>query len=151
MTLVLVVEDEESFSDPLSYLLRKEGFEVVVCPTGPDALDTFDRHGADLVLLDLMLAGPPGTEVCRSLREQSNVAVIILTAKDTEVDKAVGLELGADDYVTKPFSWRELLARIRAVLGRQAETGKSPTAPPEAPRCARTGTGTWSLVAGKQI
>ena len=135
MTLVLVVEDEESFSDPLSYLLRKEGFEVVVCPTGPDALDTFDRHGADLVLLDLMLAGPPGTEVCRSLREQSNVAVIILTAKDTEVDKAVGLELGADDYVTKPFSWRELLARIRAVLGRQGETGKSPTAPVRRPAC----------------
>jgi two-component system response regulator RegX3 len=132
---VLVVEDEESFSDPLSYLLRKEGFEVVVCPTGPDALDTFDRHGADLVLLDLMLAGPPGTEVCRSLREQSNVAVIILTAKDTEVDKAVGLELGADDYVTKPFSWRELLARIRAVLGRQGETGKSPTAPVRRPAC----------------
>jgi two-component system response regulator RegX3 len=135
VTLVLVVEDEESFSDPLSYLLRKEGFEVVVCPTGPDALDTFDRHGADLVLLDLMLAGPPGTEVCRSLREQSNVAVIILTAKDTEVDKAVGLELGADDYVTKPFSWRELLARIRAVLGRQGETGKSPTAPVRRPAC----------------
>jgi DNA-binding response OmpR family regulator len=132
VTLVLVVEDEESFSDALSYLLRKEGFEVVVCPTGPGALDTFDRNGADLVLLDLMLAGPPGTEVCRSLRERSNVAVIMLTAKDTEVDKAVGLELGADDYVTKPFSWRELLARIRAVLRRQGETGELPTAPPGA-------------------
>jgi two-component system response regulator RegX3 len=141
--LVLVVEDEESFSDALSYLLRKEGFEVAVCPTGPDALDTFERNGADLVLLDLMLPGPPGTEVCQSLRERSNVPVIMLTAKDTEVDKAVGLELGADDYVTKPFSWRELLARIRAVLRRQGETGELPTATSGAARCARTSTGTW--------
>ena len=119
MTFVLVVEDEESISDALSYLLRKEGFEVAVCPTGPDALDTFDRRGADLVLLDLMLPGPAGTEVCRSLRQRSDVPVIMLTAKDTEVNRVVGLELGADDYVTKPFSWRELLTRIRAVLGRQ--------------------------------
>ena len=118
MTFVLVVEDEESISDALSYLLRKEGFEVAVCPTGPDALAAFDRHGADLVLLDLMLPGPPGTDVCQSLRQRSDVPVIMLTAKDTEVDQAVGLELGADDYVTKPFSWRELLTRIRAVLGR---------------------------------
>ena len=118
VTFVLVVEDEESISDALSYLLRKEGFEVAVCLTGPDALAAFDRHGADLVLLDLMLPGPPGTEVCQSLRQRSDVPVIMLTAKDTEVDKAVGLELGADDYVTKPFSWRELLTRIRAVLRR---------------------------------
>ena len=118
MTFVLVVEDEESISDALSYLLRKEGFEVAVCPTGPDALAAFDRHGADLVLLDLMLPGPPGTDVCQSLRQRSDVPVIMLTAKDTEVDKAIGLELGADDYVTKPFSWRELLTRIRAVLRR---------------------------------
>jgi two-component system, OmpR family, response regulator RegX3 len=116
MALVLVVEDEESFSDALSYMLRKEGFEVAVCATGPDALEAFDRNGADLVLLDLMLPGPPGTEVCRSLRERSDVPVIMLTAKDTEVDKAVGFELGADDYVTKPFSWHELAERIRAVL-----------------------------------
>jgi two-component system, OmpR family, response regulator RegX3 len=115
---VLVVEDEESFSDALSYLLRKEGFEVAVCPTGPDALDAFDRTGADLVLLDLMLSGPSGTEVCRSLRQRSDVPVIMLSAGDSEVDKAISLELGADDYVTKPFSWRELAERIRAVLER---------------------------------
>ncbi len=118
VTFVLVVEDEESISDALSYMLRKEGFEVAVCPTGPDALEAFDRKGADLVLLDLMLPGPAGTEVCQSLRERSNVPVIMLTAKDTAVDRAVGLGLGADDYVTKPFSWRELLPRIRAVLRR---------------------------------
>ena len=114
MTRVLVVEDEDSFSDAISYLLRKEGFEVAVCSTGPDALETFDRTGADLVLLDLMLPGLPGSEVCRSLREKSNVPVIMLTAKDSEIDKVVGLELGADDYVTKPFSSRELVARMRA-------------------------------------
>jgi two-component system response regulator RegX3 len=121
---VLVVEDEESFSDPLSYMLRNEGFEVAVAATGPEALDEFDRHGADLVLLDLMLPGLPGTEVCRQLRTRSTVPVIMLTAKDSEIDKVVGLELGADDYVTKPFSSRELVARIRAVLrrhGGQAE------------------------------
>ena len=118
MTFVLVVEDEESISDALAYMLRKEGFEVAVCPTGPEALAAFDRNGADLVLLDLMLPGPPGTEVCQSLRERSDVPVIMLTAKDTEVDRAVGLELGADDYVTKPFTWRELLTRIQAVLDR---------------------------------
>jgi len=124
VTRVLVVEDEESFSDPLSYMLRNEGFEVAVAPTGPEALDEFDRHGADLVLLDLMLPGLPGTEVCRQLRTRSTVPVIMLTAKDSEIDKVVGLELGADDYVTKPFSSRELVARIRAVLrrhGGQAE------------------------------
>ena len=121
MTRVLVVEDEDSFSDAISYLLRKEGFEVAVCSTGPDALDTFDRTGADLVLLDLMLPGLPGSEVCRSLREKSNVPVIMLTAKDSEIDKVVGLELGADDYVTKPFSSRELVARMRAVLRRRGE------------------------------
>lgn len=121
MTRVLVVEDEESFSDALSYMLRKEGFEVAVAATGPEALDAFDRNGADLVLLDLMLPGLPGTEVCRSLRQRSNVPVIMLTAKDSEIDKVVGLELGADDYVTKPFSSRELVARIRAVLRRQGD------------------------------
>ena len=121
MTRVLVVEDEESISDPLSYMLRREGFEVEVAENGPDALRQFDRGGADLVLLDLMLPGLSGTEVCRSLRQRSNVAIIILTARDSEVDKVVGLELGADDYVTKPFSHRELLARIRAVLRRGAE------------------------------
>ncbi|MFC7326437.1 winged helix-turn-helix domain-containing protein [Marinactinospora rubrisoli] len=121
MTRVLVVEDEESYSDALSYLLRKEGFEVAVAPTGTVALETFDRTGADLVLLDLMLPGLSGTEVCRTLRQKSNVPVIMLTAKDSEIDKVVGLELGADDYVTKPFSSRELVARIRAVLRRRGE------------------------------
>jgi two-component system response regulator RegX3 len=121
VTRVLVVEDEESFSDALSYMLRKEGFEVAIAATGPDAIETFERNGADLVLLDLMLPGLPGTEVCRELRARSNVPVIMLTAKDSEVDKVVGLELGADDYVTKPFSSRELVARIRAVLRRQGD------------------------------
>jgi two-component system, OmpR family, response regulator RegX3 len=125
VTRVLVVEDEESLSDALSYMLRKEGFEVGVAPTGPAALQEFDRTGADLVLLDLMLPGLPGTEVCRLLRQRSSpgagVPVIMLTAKDSEIDKVVGLELGADDYVTKPFSSRELVARIRAVLRRRSE------------------------------
>jgi two-component system response regulator RegX3 len=122
MTRVLVVEDEESFSDALSYMLRKEGFEPVVAGTGPEALAEFDRGGADVVLLDLMLPGLPGTEVCRALRSRSGVPIIMLTAKDAEVDKVVGLELGADDYVTKPYSARELVARIRAVLRRRVET-----------------------------
>jgi two-component system response regulator RegX3 len=121
MTRVLVVEDEESFSDALSYMLRREGYEVEVAETGPDALHLFDRTGADLVLLDLMLPGLSGTEVCRELRNRSRVPIIIVTARDTEVDKVVGLELGADDYVTKPFSSRELIARVRAVLRRGGE------------------------------
>ncbi|HEX6920870.1 MAG TPA: response regulator transcription factor [Actinomycetes bacterium] len=121
MTRILVVEDEESLSDPLAYMLRKEGFEVSLAGTGPEALEQFDRQGADLVLLDLMLPGLSGTEVCRALRARSSVPVIMLTAKDSEVDKVVGLELGADDYVTKPYSARELVARIRAVLRRRGE------------------------------
>ena len=121
MTRILVVEDEVSFSDPLSYLLRKEGYEVAVAETGPEALEAFDRSGADLVLLDLMLPGLSGTDVCRALRQRSNVPVIMLTAKDSEIDKVVGLEIGADDYVTKPYSSRELLARIKAVLRRLQE------------------------------
>ena len=118
MTKILVVEDEPSFSDALAYLLGREGFEVIVADSGPKAIEEFDRHGADLVLLDLMLPGLSGTEVCRQLRTRSSVPVIMLTAKDSEVDKVVGLELGADDYVTKPYSSRELVARIRAVLRR---------------------------------
>lgn len=121
MTRVLVVEDEESFSDALSFMLRREGYEVGVAADGAAALDEFDRHGADLVLLDLMLPGISGTEVCRTLRQRSAVPIIMVTAKDGEVDKVVGLELGADDYVTKPFSSRELVARIRAVLRRRGE------------------------------
>ena len=121
MTRILVVEDEESFRDALSYMLRREGFEVELAETGPAALELFERNGADLVLLDLMLPGLSGTEVFRSMRARSSVPVIMLTAKDSEVDKVVGLELGADDYVTKPYSARELVARIRAVLRRGAE------------------------------
>lgn len=121
MSRILIVEDEESFSDPLSYLLEKEGFEVAVAADGNDALGVFERDGADLILLDLMLPGMSGTEVCRQVRQRSNVPVIMLTAKDSEIDKVVGLELGADDYVTKPYSSRELVARVRAVLRRQGE------------------------------
>jgi two-component system response regulator RegX3 len=122
VTRLLVVEDEESFSEALSFMLTREGFEVDVAPTGPDALAKYDRNGADLVLLDLMLPGLSGTEVCRALRQRSNVPVIMLTARDSEIDKVVGLEIGADDYVTKPFSSRELVARIRAVLRRQVDS-----------------------------
>lgn len=126
MTRVLVVEDEESFSDALSYMLRREGFVAVVSATGPQALAEFDRAGADIVLLDLMLPGLPGTDVCRQLRARSAVPIIMLTAKDGEIDKVVGLELGADDYVTKPYSARELVARIRAVLRRRGEAEPAP-------------------------
>ena len=121
MTRILIVEDEPSLSEPLSFLLRREGYETEVAADGREALAAFDRDGADLVLLDLMLPGLPGTEVCRELRTRSSVPIIMLTAKDSEVDIVVGLELGADDYVTKPYSTRELLARIRAVLRRRVE------------------------------
>jgi two-component system response regulator RegX3 len=118
MTRVLIVEDEDSFSEAMSFMLRKEGFEVSVANNGALAIEEFDRTGADIVLLDLMLPGLSGTEVCREIRKRSNVPVIMVTAKDSEIDKVVGLELGADDYVTKPFSSRELIARIKAVLRR---------------------------------
>ena len=121
MTRVLVVEDEESFSDPLAYMLRREGYEVDIATTGTAGLEQFERSGADLVLLDLMLPGISGTELCRLLRQRSNVPIIRVTARDGEVDKVVGLELGADDYVTKPFSSRELVARIRAVMRRNLD------------------------------
>jgi len=124
MTRLLVIEDEESFSETLHYMLSREGFEVSLAATGPAGLDAFERNGADLVLLDLMLPGLPGTEVCRRLRSRSDVPVIMLTARDSEVDKVVGLELGADDYVTKPFSGRELVARIRAVLRRRTDSAE---------------------------
>ncbi|HEV6953594.1 MAG TPA: response regulator transcription factor [Promicromonospora sp.] len=119
MTRILVVEDEESYRDPLTYQLTREGFEVVEAADGNAALAAYDAEGADLVLLDLMLPGLSGTEVCRELRARGDVPVIMLTAKDAEIDKVVGLELGADDYVTKPYSFRELLARVRAVLRRR--------------------------------
>ncbi|BBX88598.1 DNA-binding response regulator [Mycobacterium vulneris] len=122
MTSVLIVEDEESLADPLAFLLRKEGFEATVVADGPSALAEFERSGADIVLLDLMLPGMSGTDVCKQLRARSSVPVIMVTARDSEIDKVVGLELGADDYVTKPYSARELIARIRAVLRRGADT-----------------------------
>jgi two-component system response regulator RegX3 len=121
VTRILLVEDEIALSDPLSFLLEREGYEVEVAADGPSAITAFDQRGADLVLLDLMLPGLPGTEVCRELRARSTVPIIMLTAKDSEIDIVVGLELGADDYVTKPYSTRELLARIRAVLRRRLE------------------------------
>jgi two-component system response regulator RegX3 len=127
VTRILVVEDEESFSDALSFMLRKEGFTVSIATTGPDALTQFEREPADLILLDLMLPGMSGTDVCRTIRTRSRVPIIMVTAKDSEIDKVLGLELGADDYVTKPFSSRELVARIRAVLRRNVEDfGDSP-------------------------
>ncbi|HEY7053499.1 MAG TPA: response regulator transcription factor [Mycobacterium sp.] len=122
MTSVLIVEDEESLADPLAFLLRKEGFEATVVADGPTALAEFERTGADIVLLDLMLPGMSGTDVCKQLRAKSSVPVIMVTARDSEIDKVVGLELGADDYVTKPYSARELIARIRAVLRRGTDT-----------------------------
>lgn len=119
MARILVVEDEESLSEPLAFLLRKEGFTVQVVDNGADAVPAFERDGADLVLLDVMLPGLSGMEVCKRIRSSSAVPIIMLTAKDGEIDKVLGLELGADDYVTKPYSSRELIARIRAVLRRQ--------------------------------
>lgn len=123
MTRILLVEDEPDLADPLAYLLRREGFDVEISEDGPGALEAFHERGADIILLDLMLPGMPGTEVCRQVRQSSTVPIIMLTAKDSEVDIVVGLELGADDYITKPYSSRELLARMRAVLRRvtQAE------------------------------
>jgi two-component system response regulator RegX3 len=121
VTRILVVEDEESFSDALSFMLKREGFEVTVAADGNVAVSEFDANGADLVLLDLMLPGLSGTEVCKNIRGKSNVPIIMVSAKDGEIDKVLGLELGADDYVTKPFSSRELLARVRAVLRRHGE------------------------------
>ncbi|MGW8590531.1 response regulator [Dietzia sp. NPDC055340] len=121
MTRVLIVEDEDSLADPLAFLLRKEGFDVTIAGDGPTALESFESEGADIVLLDLMLPGMSGTDVCKRLRVTSSVPVIMVTARDSEIDKVVGLELGADDYVTKPYSARELIARIRAVLRRGAD------------------------------
>ena len=122
MTKILVVEDEDSVLDPLELLLNKEGFTVVTAKTGKEALEKFDNAGADLILLDLMIPEVSGTEVCRQIRSKSQVPIIMLTAKDTEVDKVVGLELGADDYVVKPYSKAELVARIKAVLRRGASS-----------------------------
>ncbi|PPF88544.1 DNA-binding response regulator [Subtercola sp. Z020] len=121
MIQILLVEDEIALSEPLAYLLQREGYAVTTAADGPSAIAEFNRGGVDLVLLDLMIPGIPGTEVCREIRTRSQVPIIMLTAKDSEIDIVVGLELGADDYVTKPYSSRELLARIRAVMRRRTE------------------------------
>jgi len=121
MTRVLIIEDEAIYRETLEFLLEREGFDVVAAADGTDGLDAFERVGADLVLLDVMMPGLSGTEVCRRIRARSSVPIIMLTARDSEIDKVVGLELGADDYVTKPFSQRELVARMRAVLRRGAD------------------------------
>lgn len=118
MTRILLVEDEAALSEPLAFLLEKEGYDVTVAEDGNSALEKFSQNTPDLVLLDLMLPGIPGTEVCKTIRLTHQTPIIMLTAKDSEIDKVVGLELGADDYVTKPYSSRELLARVRAVLRR---------------------------------
>ncbi|RFA07245.1 DNA-binding response regulator [Subtercola boreus] len=122
MIQILLVEDEIALSEPLAYLLQREGYAVTVAADGPNAIAEFNRGGVELVLLDLMIPGIPGTEVCREIRTKSQVPIIMLTAKDSEIDIVVGLELGADDYVTKPYSSRELLARIRAVMRRRSES-----------------------------
>jgi len=126
MTRILIVEDEASFSEALAFLLTKEGFETAIAEDGRQAINMFNADGADLILLDLMIPEVSGVEVCRAIRTQSQVPIIMLTAKDAEIDKVVGLELGADDYVTKPYSSRELIARIKAVLRRgQGEDGSN--------------------------
>jgi two-component system response regulator RegX3 len=128
MTQVLIVEDEPDLAEPLAFLLRHEGFQTRVVEDGNEALRVFRAEGADIILLDLMLPGMPGTEVCRQIRAISKVPIVMLTAKDSEIDIVVGLELGADDYVTKPYSTRELLARMRAVL-RRAEVAEEELEP----------------------
>jgi two-component system response regulator RegX3 len=121
LTKILIIEDENSFSEAITFLLKKEGFEVEVANNGQDGINLFEKQSADLILLDLMLPGLSGTEVCRQIRNKSSVPIIMLTARDAEIDKVVGLELGADDYVTKPYSSRELIARINAVLRRASK------------------------------
>jgi two-component system response regulator RegX3 len=118
MTKILLVEDEQSLREPLMFLLESEGYEVIEAEDGAAAIAQFDKHGADLILLDLMLPKLSGKEVCKQIRLTSDVPVIMLTAKDTEIDKVIGFEIGADDYVTKPYSKSELLARMKAVLRR---------------------------------
>ncbi|AXE39652.1 response regulator transcription factor [Acidipropionibacterium virtanenii] len=127
MTRVLIIEDEESYREATAYMLRKEGFDVVEAADGRTGLAEYDSAGADIVLLDLMMPGMPGADVCRELRRRGGMGIIMVTARDSEIDKVVGLELGADDYVTKPFSHRELVARIRAVLRR----GQGPDVEPD--------------------
>jgi two-component system response regulator RegX3 len=127
---ILVVEDEPAIRDPLATALRREGFEVEIAGTVSDAIESAARIEPDLILLDLMLPDGSGYDVCREIRRSSDVAVIMLTARGEEADRIVGLELGADDYVVKPFSAREVIARIRAVLRRSESRGESPAGGP---------------------
>ena len=128
MTRVLVVDDEPVLVDTIRYNLRREGYDVQVATDGNEALKLAQAASPDLVVLDLMLPGMDGLEVCRQLRRESTVPIVMLTAKDDEVDKIVGLEVGADDYMTKPFSMRELLARVRAMLRRSRMQQQTPAA-----------------------
>jgi len=148
---ILVVEDEAAISEPLAFLLRREGYDVTVAADGSAALTEFDHVRPDLVLLDLMLPVVSGTEVCRRLRAKSETPIIMLTAKDSEIDIVVGLELGADDYVTKPYSSRELLARIRAVLRRRQDSESANPAVLEAGRVRMDVESHTVTVAGEPI
>ncbi|HEV3054242.1 MAG TPA: response regulator transcription factor, partial [Solirubrobacteraceae bacterium] len=130
---ILLVDDEQSIQALLSYPLRKEGYDVVQATDGRQALERFDEQPFDLVVLDLMLPKIDGLEVCRRLRSRSSVPIIMLTAKSEEIDKVVGLELGADDYITKPFSVREFSSRIKAALRRAEMTRPAETGPDEVP------------------
>ncbi|HEY3945444.1 MAG TPA: response regulator transcription factor [Solirubrobacteraceae bacterium] len=130
---ILLVDDEQSIQTLLSYPLRKEGYDVVHATDGRQALDRFDEQAFDLVVLDLMLPKLDGLEVCRRLRSKSAVPIIMLTAKSEEIDKVVGLELGADDYITKPFSMREFSSRVKAALRRVELSRPAETSPDEAP------------------
>ncbi|RLP11381.1 response regulator transcription factor [Propionibacterium australiense] len=126
MTRILIIEDEQSYREAMAFMLSREGYEVAQAPDGTSGLVEFEANGADLVLLDLMMPGMSGTEVCRALRQRAGVPIIMVTARDSEIDKVRGLELGADDYVTKPFSHRELVARIHAVMRRGREEESVP-------------------------
>ena len=127
MTRILIVEDEESYREPLVYQLTREGYDVSAAATGEEGLELFTKGGIDLVLLDLMLPGIDGTALCRRIREQSRVPIIMLTAKTAEIDKVVGLEIGADDYVTKPFNPLELVARVKSQLRRYTTLSSTPS------------------------
>ena len=139
---ILLVEDERSIAEPFAGALAREGFEPVIAETARAALELFQRHDPSLVLLDIALPDGDGREVCRALRRESSVPIIMLTARGTETDRVVGLELGADDYVVKPFSSAEVIARIRAVLRR---TGREPAHDP--PPVRSTGSA-WTLARG---
>lgn len=118
MTKILLIEDEAGIAEPLSYQLSREGYATTWIEDGLKGLEVFNTQGADLVILDLMLPGMAGEEVCKAIRRSSDVPIIMLTARDSEIERVVGLELGADDYVTKPFSTRELIARVKVILRR---------------------------------